>query len=63
MQFLNNRYVQLSMLTLFIAILLLLLEYVIFMALHIDFPMVMRLMLAVLASGYLVYKFFSQRVA
>lgn len=58
----NNRYVQLGALTIGLAVLFWLILFLIFAALHVNFPIGLEILLAVLGSGILVYKFFAQRV-
>lgn len=60
--FFANRYTKLALLTLAVALLLYLLQMIIFMVLPLDLPQFLRILLALLAAGYLVYKFFSERV-
>lgn len=64
MQWLNNRYVQLSLLTVFIAVLLYVIIWLIIdvaLGLH-TFPPALIFTLSVLGSGLLVYKFFASRI-
>jgi len=59
---LNNRYVQLTLLWLGIATVIYIVLFLIFMSLNIDFPVELQVLLSALSSGYLVYKYFSQRI-
>lgn len=61
-EFFTNRYVRLSMLTIGIAVLIYMLLYLIFMLLELALPNALQIMVSVLAAGYLVYKYFSQRI-
>jgi len=58
----NNRYVQLGALTLGLAILFWLILFLVFGLLHVNLPIGLEILLAVLGAGLIVYKFFSQRV-
>ena len=58
----NNRYVQLGALTLGLAILFWLILFLVFGLLHVNLPIGLEVLLAVLGAGLIVYKFFSQRV-
>jgi len=63
-EFFSNRYVQLGLLTLFIAAVIYTLLFIIFMLIGLDsFPQVIRIMVSVLGAALLVYKFFSQRLS
>ena len=64
MQWLSNRYVQLALLTLFIAVLIYFIIWLIFvelLGLH-AFPAVIHLTLSILGAGLFVYKFFASRI-
>ncbi|HXH04919.1 MAG TPA: hypothetical protein VNI82_00650 [Candidatus Nitrosotenuis sp.] len=58
----NNRYVQLSLLTLGIATLIYILLYLVFMALGTSLPNGLMLMVSALTAGYIVYQYFAQRI-
>lgn len=59
----SNRYLQMSLLGLGIAVLIYLLLWLILSTLGLDdFPVWMRVTVAVLAAGYVVYQFFSDRI-
>lgn len=58
----DNRYVRLGMLTFGLAVLFYLILFLIFGALHVDFPFGLQIMLAVLGASVVVYKLFSQRI-
>lgn len=63
MNFLNNRYVQLSLLTLGIGLLLWALFWLGLHALGLDdFPLMLQLAVSFLGAGLLVTKFFSNRI-
>jgi len=62
-EFLNNRYVQLSLLTIFIAALIYTLMWVIFSLIGLgDFPQFLRVTVSILGAGLFVYKFLEQRI-
>ena len=62
-QFFNNRYVQLAGLTLGLSALFFGVIWLIVTTIgHIDFPVPLEAVLAVLGAGAVVYKFFAQRV-
>jgi len=63
MEFLNNRYVRLTLLTLGIGLLFWAILWLILMALNIrDFPVFLQLIAAFGGAGVIVYKFFAGRV-
>ena len=63
-QFLNNRYVRLTGLTVGIAALLYSLIWIVLITVGLeDFPQFLQISLSVLGASVLVYKFFSQRIA
>lgn len=63
MEFLNNRYVQLALLTLGIGLVLWALFWLILTILGLDdFPLMLQLAVAFLGSGLLVSKFFAGRI-
>lgn len=63
MEFFNNRYVQLSLLTLVIGLLIwALLSLILFTLKLEDFPLVLQLAIAFLGAGLLVYRFFANRI-
>lgn len=63
-EFLSNRYVQLGLLTLFLAALIYTIVYIVFSLIGLnEFPQFLRIVIAVLGASLLVYKFFSQRIA
>lgn len=60
---LNNRYLRLSLLGLFLAILIYLLIWTIFKVIDLEgFPVFLHLTVSVLGAGYLVYQFFYDRI-
>ncbi len=61
-QFMNNRYVQLSGLTLGLAILFGMILWMIFYLLKVPFPVEMLVMMSVLGAIGIVWKFFSWRI-
>jgi hypothetical protein len=62
-QFFNNKYVQLTGLTIGIGILFFALIWLVCMTVGLkDFPVALQFILAFLGSGAVVYKFFSQRI-
>lgn len=62
-EFLNNRYVQLSLLTALIALFIYALIWIILSLVGLDeFPQFLRITISVLGAGLLVYKFFEQRI-
>ena len=63
MEFLNNRYVQLGLLTLGLGLLFWAIFWLILRALGLgDFPMMLQVSVAFLGAGLLVYKFFANRI-
>lgn len=62
MLMMNNRYVQLTLLWLGIAAIIYIVLYLIFLALGFSLPTGLQIMVSALASGYLVYRFFEQRI-
>ena len=63
MEFLNNRYVQLALLTLGLGLLFWALFWVVLLALGIrEFPVFLQVMAAFLGAGVLVAKFFAGRI-
>ncbi|HET8690350.1 MAG TPA: hypothetical protein VFL81_02850 [Candidatus Saccharimonadales bacterium] len=60
---LNNRYLQLSILTVGLAVVIYLLIWLVFSLIGLsDFPKGLQLAVAVLGAGLLVYKFFADRI-
>ncbi|HAC55861.1 TPA: hypothetical protein DCF80_00020 [Candidatus Saccharibacteria bacterium] len=63
MEFFNNRYVQLALLTLGIGLVFWALLWMVFYLVGLeDFPIGLQLAIAFLGAGLLVYKFFSNRI-
>lgn len=63
MEFLNNRYVKLTLLTLGLAALIWIVLWFVFnLSIGLDLPNGLMVFVSVLAAGYLVYQFFSQRI-
>lgn len=63
-EFFSNRYVQLGLLTLFLAALIYTIVYIVFSLIGLnEFPQFLRIVISVLGASLLVYKFFSQRIA
>lgn len=63
-QFFNNRYVQITALTISLAIVFFLVLWLTFNLVGLgDFPIALELVLAVLGAGVLVYKFFASRIS
>lgn len=63
-QFFNNRYVQLTGLTIVVGTLFFLMIWLVSSVIGLDqFPVALQAVLAFLAAGIVVYKFFSQRIA
>ena len=63
MEFLNNRYVQLGLLTLGLGLLFWAIFWLILRALGLsDFPTMLQVSVAFLGAGLLVYKFFANRI-
>lgn len=60
---LQNRYVKLTLLTIGLAAIFYIVLYLLFMMLGLNLPAGLQLMVAVLAAGYIVYQYFSQRIA
>lgn len=58
----QNRYVQLFILWLVIAIVFYILIFLLFMALGFAIPTGLQVMVSALGAGYVVYQFFSQRI-
>jgi hypothetical protein len=63
MEFLNNRYVQLGLLTLGLGLLFWVIFWLVLGALGLhDFPVMLQLMAAFLGAGLIVAKFFAGRI-
>lgn len=63
-EFLTNRYVRLGLLTLLLAALIYTIIFIVFAIIGLgDFPQLLRIAIAVLGAGLLVYKFFAGRIA
>lgn len=62
-QFFNNRYVQLTGLTIGLSLVFFLLIWFVAQMIGLqDFPVMLEVMLSVLGAGILVYKVFSERI-
>lgn len=59
----NNRYIRMTLLGFFLAIVIYLLIWAVFAVIGLeDFPVGLQLTVAVLGAGYIVYQFFYDRI-